>query len=106
VRALAVTSRTRSPALPEVPTPAEAGLPEYEGTAWFTIAAPAGVPKPVIDKLNADIVGLIAQPAINAQIRELGATPVGDAPEHAAAFFARERTKWTIVITSAKITGE
>jgi tripartite-type tricarboxylate transporter receptor subunit TctC len=106
VRALAVTSKTRSPALPDVPTPAEAGLPNYEGTAWFTIAAPAGVPKPLIDKLGADIGGLLAQPAIAAQIRELGATPVGNSPDAAAAYFASERAKWTNVITTAKITGD
>src|ERR1043165_595239 len=86
VRALAVTSKTRSPALPDVPTPAEAGLPNYEGTAWFTLAAPAGVPKPIIDKLYGDVARVIAQPAIAAQIRDLGATPVGPPPEQTAAF--------------------
>jgi tripartite-type tricarboxylate transporter receptor subunit TctC len=106
VRALGVTSRTRSPALPEVPTVAEAGLPGYEATAWFTIAAPAGVAKPIIDQLSGDIAKLVARPEINAQIRELGATPVADTPDEARAFFATERVKWTNVITTAGITGD
>jgi tripartite-type tricarboxylate transporter receptor subunit TctC len=106
VRALGVTSRTRSPALPEVPTVAEAALPGFEATAWFTIAAPAGVPAPIIDRLNRDIVGLIARPDIDAQIRALGATPVGDTPDEARKFFATERVKWATVIAASGITGE
>ncbi|MEJ0071068.1 MAG: tripartite tricarboxylate transporter substrate binding protein [Pseudomonadota bacterium] len=106
VRALGVTSRTRSPALPDVPTVAEAGLPGYESTAWFTIAAPAGVPQPIIDRLNRDIAGLIARPEINAQILALGSVPVGNTPDQARAFFATERVKWNNVITTAGITAE
>jgi len=106
VRALGVTSRTRSPSLPEVPTVAEAGLPGFEATAWFTIAAPAGVPKKIIDRLNADIVGLIARPDIDTQIRALGATPVGDTPDEAQQFFAAERIKWTSVIDAAGIASD
>jgi tripartite-type tricarboxylate transporter receptor subunit TctC len=106
VRALAVTSRVRSPVLPDVPTVAEAGLPAYDATAWFTIAAPAGLPKPVLAKLSADLMGLIATPAVDAQIRELGALPVGNTPQEAERFLAAEREKWTKVIVAAGITGE
>jgi len=106
VRALGVTSRARSPALSEVPTVAEAGVPGFEATAWFTLAAPAGVPAPIIDRLNRDIVGLITRPDIDAQIRALGATPIGDTPDEAREFFATERVKWNRVISAAGITGD
>ena len=106
VRALAVTTRVRSPALPAVPTIAESGLPAYEASAWFTLAAPSGLPKPVLDRLSGDLMRLIATPAINAQIRELGALPVGNTPAAAATFLAAEREKWTKVIVTAGITGE
>jgi tripartite-type tricarboxylate transporter receptor subunit TctC len=106
VRALAVTSSKRSPALPDVPTPAEAGVPNYEATAWFTLAAPAGVPKPIIDKLYADVAKVLAMPTVVTSLREAGATTVGNPPDQTAAFFAAERTKWTHVIKTANITGE
>jgi tripartite-type tricarboxylate transporter receptor subunit TctC len=106
VRALAVTSRVRAPVLPEVPTVAESGLPDYEATAWFTIAAPAGLPRPVLDRLSGDLMRLIASQAVAAQIRELGAVPVGNAPADADRFVAAEREKWTRVILTAGITGE
>jgi tripartite-type tricarboxylate transporter receptor subunit TctC len=106
VRALAVTSRTRAPLLPDVPNIVEAGLPDAESTAWFTLAAPAGLPRPVLDKLSGDVMRLIASPAVKAQILALGAAPGGDTPEATAEFCAAERAKWTNVIASAKITGD
>jgi tripartite-type tricarboxylate transporter receptor subunit TctC len=106
VRALAVTGPRRAPVLPDVPSIVEAGLPDAEATAWFTLAAPAGLPKPVLDKLSADLMGLIGGPEVRAQIRALGAEPVGDTPEHAAQFCATERAKWTRVIVGAGITGD
>ncbi len=106
LRPLAVTSAARSPALPEVPTVMEAGVPGYEATAWFTIAAPAGLPKPVLDRLSGDLMRLIATPAIAAQIRELGAMPVGDTPDATERFIIAEREKWTKVIVTAGITAE
>jgi tripartite-type tricarboxylate transporter receptor subunit TctC len=106
VRALAVTSRVRAPPLPDVPTVAEAGVPDYEATAWFTIAAPSGLPQPVIDRLSDDLMRLIATPAINAHIRELGAFPIGNTPEDAARFLAVEREKWTKVIVTANIRAD
>jgi tripartite-type tricarboxylate transporter receptor subunit TctC len=106
VRALAVTSRVRVPPLPEVPTVAESGVPDYEAAAWFTVAGPTGMPQPVIDRLSRDLMRLIATPEINAHIRELGAIPVGNSPEDAARFVAAEREKWTKVIVAAKITAD
>lgn len=103
VRALAVTSATRSPSLPEIPTVAEAGLPGAEATAWFTLAAPAGLPAPVLGQLSRDVTSLLALPEVADQIRELGATPVGGTPDQTARFLAAETVKWTAVIKTADI---
>jgi tripartite-type tricarboxylate transporter receptor subunit TctC len=106
VRALAVTSRTRLPALPDVPTVMESGVPDYEATAWFTIAGPTGMPKPVLDTLSAELMRMIASPAINAQIRALGSVPIGGSLDETRRFVDAEREKWTKVIVTAKITVE
>ena len=106
VRALAVTSRTRVAALPDVPTVMESGVPDYEATAWFTIAGPAGMPKPVLDKLSAALTRAITSPAVSQQIRELGAVPIGGSLDDTRAFVAAETEKWTKVIVAAKITAD
>jgi tripartite-type tricarboxylate transporter receptor subunit TctC len=106
VRALGVTSKARSPALPDVPTVAEAGLPGYEATAWFTIAAPSKVPAPIIQKLNADMNGIMKLPEMEARFRELGLTRIGGSPEEAAKFFAAETEKWNKVIKAANLRAE
>ena len=103
LRALGVSSKTRSPALPDVPTIAEAGVPGYESTAWFTIAAPANTPGPIVQKLNADINQVIHAPALQPRLRDLGVTPVGGSPEDATKFFIVERDKWNKVIKAANI---
>jgi tripartite-type tricarboxylate transporter receptor subunit TctC len=72
VRAIAVTSAKRSPALPDVPTVAESGLPGYEAIAWQGLVAPAGTPKPVISRLNAEFVNALKQPEIVAKLNEQG----------------------------------
>jgi len=106
VRALGVTSKARSPALPEVPTVAEAGLPGFEATAWFTIAAPSKVPAPVIQKLNADMNGVMKMPEIEAKFRELGLNRIGGSPEDAAKYFAAETEKWNKVIKAANLRAD
>ena len=68
VRALAVTSIKRSPALPDVPTVAESGYPGFEVNEWLGVAAPAGTPRPIIDKLHAEIARFITQPATRARL--------------------------------------
>jgi tripartite-type tricarboxylate transporter receptor subunit TctC len=103
VRALGVTSAARAKSLPDVPTVAEAGVPGYEATAWFTIAAPAKVPADIIRKLNADMNALLKAPDMQARWFELGVEPLGGTPEQAEKFFVGEREKWGKVIKTAGI---
>lgn len=98
VRALAITSRKRSPQMPEVPTFAELGLPGYDVSAWFGVFAPAGVPGPVVERLNGAIRKAIESPEMQAQLATAGAGPMlGTAAEFAAIVEADFR-KWAGVI--------
>jgi tripartite-type tricarboxylate transporter receptor subunit TctC len=101
--ALGVTSATRTPILPEVPTIAEAALPGYEATPWFGVLAPAGTPKEIIDRLNSEIVAILDMPAVKESLLEQGAEPVGDAPEHFAKVIEADLTKWAALIEKAGI---
>ena len=103
VRPLAITSAARSPALPDVPTAAEAGVEGYVATAWFTIAAPASTPAPLLARLNEDLRAVLAEPALRGRFEQLGATPVGGTLEESRAFLAAETEKWTRVVSSANI---
>jgi tripartite-type tricarboxylate transporter receptor subunit TctC len=103
VRALGVTSAQRSPSLPDLPTIAEAGVPGYEATAWFTVAAASSVPMPVIEKLNADLRAILANPEVVERFRSLGAVIVGSSVSQARTFFAAETEKWNKVIDEARI---
>ncbi len=103
VRALAMTSATRSPALPDVPTAAEAGVEGYVATAWFTIAAPASTPQPLLDRLNADLRAVLAEPALRERFTTMGATPIGGPLDESRAFLDSETVKWSRVVQSAGI---
>jgi tripartite-type tricarboxylate transporter receptor subunit TctC len=103
LRALAVTSPTRSPTLPDVPTMAEAGYPEIEGEGWFAFIVPAGTPKNVIDLLHREIVKAMAQPDVREKMEALGFLAVDTTPEQAAALFRAESAKWSKVIRDAGI---
>ncbi|MGO4392066.1 Bug family tripartite tricarboxylate transporter substrate binding protein [Variovorax sp. M-6] len=98
LRALAVTTAKRSPALPDVPTIAEAGVPGYEATSWFGLLAPAGTPAPVVAKLNASILKALADPEVKKKLAEQGAEPHGEKPEQFAAFIESETVKWGKVV--------
>lgn len=95
---LAVTTAKRSPELPSVPTIAEAGVPGYEATSWFGMFAPAGTPVPVLAKLNAAIVKVLAQPDVKKKINEQGAEVYSETPEQFAAFIQAESVKWGKVV--------
>ena len=95
---LAVTTAKRSPELPNVPTIAEAGVPGYEATSWFGMFAPAGTPAPVLAKLNAASVMVLAQPEVKKQINEQGAEVYSETPEQFAAFIQAESVKWGKVV--------
>jgi tripartite-type tricarboxylate transporter receptor subunit TctC len=103
VRPLALTSATRSDALPDVPTAAEAGVEGYVATAWMTLAAPGTVPEPLLERLNADARQVLALPVVQQRLRQLGATPVGGTVAESRRFFAAETEKWNRVIQAANI---
>ena len=103
LRALAVTSKTRSPALPEVPDTAEAGYPEIQGEGWFAFVVPAGTPREVIMLLNREIIRAMALPDIKEKMAALGFTVVGSTPEESATLFRAESVKWSKVIREAAI---
>jgi tripartite-type tricarboxylate transporter receptor subunit TctC len=103
VRALGVTSAARSASLPDVPTIAEAGVPGYEATAWFTIAVASSVPPATVASLNADIHRVLQAPDVIERFKALGAVIVGNSVAEANAFFASETAKWNDVIETAQI---
>jgi tripartite-type tricarboxylate transporter receptor subunit TctC len=103
LRPIAVTTPTRSPALPDVPTIAESGVPGYSATSWFGILAPASTPAPVIAKLNASILKALADPEVRKKLAEQGAEPHGEKPEQFAEFIRSETAKWgqTVKVSGA-----
>lgn len=103
VRALGVTGRARSSVLPDVPTVSEAGVPGYEHTGWFGIMAPAGTPKPIVDKLSAAILAIVARPDVKATWEKQGAETLPMAPAEFGAFLRAELEKWTKVVKAANI---
>jgi tripartite-type tricarboxylate transporter receptor subunit TctC len=106
LRALAVTRKTRSPALPDVPTMAEAGYPDIEGEAWFAVIVPAGTPREIITLLHREIVAIIALPDVKERLAAIGFEPIGNTPEECAAQFRTEIAKWGKVIREAGIKAE
>ncbi len=105
IRALGVTSAKRSPQLPDVPTVAEAGLPGFENTGWFGFMAPAGTPKPIIDKIHADTVKVLADQEVKDRLTQLGMAPVGNSPADFTREIAVEYERWGKVVTARKITA-
>jgi tripartite-type tricarboxylate transporter receptor subunit TctC len=103
LRALAVSPARRSPAVPDLPTIAEAGVPGYDAGAWFGLVAPAGTPKPIIDKLAAETQRILKIPDVAERLSGLGAEPVGNSPDEFAAFIKAEIAKWKKVIQDAKV---
>jgi tripartite-type tricarboxylate transporter receptor subunit TctC len=103
VKPLAVTSRLPSPSLPDVPTNAEAGIPDVEMSSWLALLAPAGTPRPVIDRLNTEVNDAIGDAALRQKMLDLGAVPVGGSPEDLAAFLRIEAEKWKQVIEMAAV---
>lgn len=93
IRALAQTTATRSPAAPDVPTVGEF-VPGFEATTWFAMFAPANVPRPIIDKLNAEVVRVFKLPEVQARLQTLGLNPVLSSPDELASYQAKEITKW------------
>lgn len=103
LRVLAVTSAKRDPKLPEVATIAEAGVPGYSATSWFTLAAPRAVSAELIEKLNRDAQRALTTPESTARLDALGVTFTPNTPAEAAAFFKSETAKWNRVIEAANL---
>jgi tripartite-type tricarboxylate transporter receptor subunit TctC len=106
IRPIAVSTATRWPLMPNIPTIAEAGVPGYEAASWFTIGAPAKTPKEIIVKLNASVDKYIKTPEGTDKMRKLGAEPAGGSPEEMQAYVISETEKWGKVAQFAGIKPE
>ncbi len=106
LRVLAIAARARSTALPEVPTAAEAGLPEFESSAWFALLAPRGTPKPIVAKLHEVAVAALEDPILRARLVEIGAEPSPMSPTELLAFISAEILKWRGVVTRGGVTTD
>jgi tripartite-type tricarboxylate transporter receptor subunit TctC len=106
VRALAVTSTTRSASLPDVPTMAEAGVPGYSSVPWYELSVAKGTPPAVVARLNADLNAVLRMPEIAQRWETLGVVPLGGTPADALRRNQLETEKWTAVINAAKMQAE
>jgi len=106
IKALAVTTSSRSKFVPELPTMDEAGLKGFETVAWFGLLAPGGTPAQIISKTRDEVVRIIQTPELRARIDSLGAEPVGNTPAEHAAFIKAEIEKWRQVTRSAGLKPE
>jgi tripartite-type tricarboxylate transporter receptor subunit TctC len=98
LRAIAVTSAQRSPAAPQIPTLAESGLPSFEATSWFALFAPAGLPRDVQMKINAETARVLAMPDVKEKLATLGLDPAPGTPEQLATHVQAEVAKWAKVV--------
>jgi tripartite-type tricarboxylate transporter receptor subunit TctC len=105
-RGLAVTTAKRVPAVPELPTIAEAGVPGFDVSSWFAFFVPAKTPSAIIKKMNEDTVAALGQPMVKERLEQLGAALVGSTPPELAAFLKSEMDKWGPVIREAKIKAD
>ena len=105
VRPLAVSGERRSPGFPDLPTIAEAGVPGYEAGTWTGVIAPAGLPRPILDRLNAAVNAAIRSPMFVERFAQIGDEPAGGTPEDFAALIGKDSAKWAEVVkrSGAKI---
>jgi tripartite-type tricarboxylate transporter receptor subunit TctC len=101
VRPLAVTSLTRAPSSPDLPTMVEAGFPGFDAVAWFALLAPVGTPDAVIAKLHREAVRILALPDVRKRFDDLGMVPMGTSPAQFAAAMAAEAPLWAKVIKAS-----
>jgi tripartite-type tricarboxylate transporter receptor subunit TctC len=103
LRAIAVTAPRRAAAMPDVPTMIEAGVPGYEAQVWFGVFAPAGTPRPVVDRLHAEISKALADPEIRGKLEALGNEVSGIGPDAFAAYVRTEVGRWAAIVTKAGV---
>jgi tripartite-type tricarboxylate transporter receptor subunit TctC len=106
VRAYGVTSATRVAAVPDIPTIAEAGLPGYAASGWFSVVARAGTPRQTIDKLNAVLTAYLERPDVAQRLATLAINPLTSTPDELEAFIPAEIEKWARVVKDAGVTPE
>jgi len=106
LRALGVASTRRTAALPEVPTISEAGVADFEASAWIGVVAPSGTPPAIINRLNAEINKTLANPALLQKLADTGAEPLPGTPAQFGAYLRSEADKWADVIRKAKLAGD
>ena len=104
IRALAVTPAKRSPAAPDLPTMAEAGVKGYDAASWFGLLAPAGTPAEIVERLSEETRRILNLPDVRDKLLSLGAQPAGSTPEEFTRFIESEIAKWDRVIRSANVT--
>jgi len=98
LRALAVTSTTRNPALPDTPTVAESGVPGFKNITWHSVLVPAGTPKPIVKRLNAELVKIVNLPDVKERFLGQGLTPVGSTPEQMSALIKEESMEYAKLV--------
>ncbi|HTO48499.1 MAG TPA: tripartite tricarboxylate transporter substrate binding protein [Burkholderiales bacterium] len=106
LRALAVTAAQRHPAYPDVPTMAEAGVPDVEVGLWMGIFVPAATPAPIVKRLNEEVVRAVRLPDVRERLIALGVDPAGSSPEELARVLARDIERWTAVAKAANIKSD
>jgi tripartite-type tricarboxylate transporter receptor subunit TctC len=106
MRIIAVTGAAREATMPDVPTVAESGVPGYEFGIWFALFAPAGTSKPIITRLNQEVVKALAGPEMRDQLLKVGVNPGSSTPEQLGSLLRSEVAKWSKVIKAAKIPAE
>ena len=103
LKAYAVTGATRLPLLPDVPTFAEVGMPEYDVQMWFGLLAPGATPKPILNKLSASVLDVLKMPDVQEKIRALDISPIPPAPEQFAAHIKTDAARFSKIIKTANI---
>ena len=106
LRALAMSSASRSRFMPDLPTISESGVPGYEAIQWFGLLAPAGTPQPIIDRLQSETAKILDTPAMKARLALEGAEPIGNSPAEFSALIKAEMAKWSQVAKAAGIKPE
>ena len=106
LRALAVVAPRRSPALADVPTVSEAGLHKFDVTTWYGILAPAGTPRPIVNRLNGELVKAMSSPEMKEKLAATGTEPLTSTPEEFADYIKREMAKWADVIKRAGVKAD
>jgi tripartite-type tricarboxylate transporter receptor subunit TctC len=106
LRALAVLAQERSPLLPEVPTAEEAGLGNFDVTTWYGILAPAGTPRPIVARLNAEFVKIVRTPEVKERLATMATDPLTSTPEEFGAYIQREIEKWGDVVRKAGLRAD